>query len=383
MKKSHKIALTSVIAIAIILIIVLNIFNNGKPAPVTATNVNVTPATKKTLSINVTTFGNLVSIKQVNISTTDDGRVTAMFQNGNGDGQTVTKGTTLVQVDPELAQAAVQLSEANLKLSEDTLARYKQLLKDGATTQAQVEKLVADVEAKKAQLNNDKIALNRLTLQAPFDGQLQNFSANPGDYVTAGQTLVTLINKEKLDVSYSINENYLQDVHVGETVFVNVESADKKTYKGTVTKISPSIDSSTGTFQVQAELDNKNGDLSPGAFSEITQPISSQKDSVVIPEEAIVTSLAGHFVYVVKNNTAKEVQVCEGIHKGGLVQILPASKAKNCGQIKLGDLVVIEGQQKIKSGSNVNASIVKPPKAETKPQANNKNVNKKQTVAKG
>jgi membrane fusion protein (multidrug efflux system) len=155
----------------------------------------------------------------------------------------------------------------------------------GVVTRDQLDALKADVDAKQAQLNTDQDLLNRRTITAPFEGQLKDFMIHPGDYVTAGQPLVTLINSSQLKIAYALNQNYLKDIAIGNKV-------------------------------------------------------------EIIPEESILASLAGNYVFVVNaTNHAERRNIQEGIHQHNQVQILSGLAPH--------DRVVIEGQQKLSDGQLV------------------------------
>jgi len=288
------------------------------------------------------TFGTLTADKIVTISPSSDGRITKIyFKNG----QLVEKGTPIIQMDDTDAKADVATKQADLNLAITTYQRHKQLFAYGGTTKQSLDQLAADVKNDKIAVTNSNILLEKLTLKAPFDGQLGEFSVQAGDYVSAGDALVTLLNKAPIIVNYSLPQELITKLKIGQKVVISTQSIKKKTFNGQVSFISPAVDAATGTFNMEATLPNKDGSLAPGMFVQVLQTIGDTDNALVIPDVALLSDIEGNYVYRVVDHKVARTNVTIGTIKDGKVEIIKG--------LKLGQAVITQGQQKVSDGEMV------------------------------
>lgn len=290
----------------------------------------------------VESVGSLKAIEEVNITSEVDGRVIQIFFK---DGQVVAKGMPIIQLDNIKAKADLESAQTVLKLSQKTYERYQALFKEGGVSQQELDQQRSDVESKEAAVKNTIAALNQKQIQAPFDGELGAFPMNEGAYINKGETLVKLVNKRKLKVEYAIPEIYLPLLKINQPVLVSVDSYPGQTFAGQVTFIAPSIDKLTRTVSVQATVPNEEGTLSPGMFVHISQIISEQRETIVIPEQAVMASLQGYTVFKISDGKAIAIKVTIGERYNGMIEIKQG--------LAVGDTIVIAGQQKLDDGTFV------------------------------
>ena len=306
-------------------------------------NVEVATAHKMTIPQVVLSVGGLVAMQQVTISSELDGRVTKVFFK---DGDFVSQGMPIVQLDDSQAKADVAQAQAALNLSKTTYARYLAANKEGAFSQQDIDKARADVESKQAVLESAQATLKEKEIRAPFSGTLGAFNIQAGDYVTAGQALVSLVDKRRLKVKYTVAESVLPKMHLGQAVQIAVDGLPKQQFKGVVSFLSPAINKATRSVGVQATIDNKQGRLTPGMFAHVRQIVATNPNAIVVPEQAVITSLQGHTVFRVgHDDTVMRVKITLNDRYQGFAAISSG--------INLGDTVVIAGQQKLQDGSKV------------------------------
>jgi len=305
--------------------------------------VETTIARNGLIPKQIESVGSLKALEEVNISSEVDGRVIQIFFK---DGQFVAKGMPIIQLDNIKAKADLESAQTALKLSQTTYERYQALYKEGGVSQQELDQQRSDVESKEAAVKNTIAALNQKQIQAPFDGELGAFAINEGAYINKGEALVKLVNKRKLKVEYAIPEIFLPQLKVGQPVLVSVDSYPGQTFAGQVTFIAPSIDKLTRTVSVQATVPNEEGTLSPGMFVHISQIISEQRETIVIPEQAIIASLQGYSLFKVVAGKAQSIKVTVGERYNGMLEIKQG--------LEIGDVIVIAGQQKLDDGVAVN-----------------------------
>jgi membrane fusion protein (multidrug efflux system) len=316
--------------------------------------VEVTIAKNGFIPKQVESVGSLKAMEEVNISSEVDGRVTQIFFK---DGQFVAKDMPIIQLDNIKTKADLESAQTTLQLSKTTYERYQALYKEGGVSQQELDQQRSDVESKEAAVKNAIVALNQKQIPAPFDGELGAFAINEGAYINKGDTLVKLVNKRKLKVEYAIPEFFLPQLKIGQPVLISVDSYPGQTFAGQVTFIAPSIDKLTRTVSVQATVPNEEGNLSPGMFVHISQIISEQRETIVIPEQAVTASLQGYTVFKVIDGKAILTKVAIGERYNGMIEIKQG--------LAVGDTIVIAGQQKLDDGTAV--TIKKDSNAQAKP----------------
>ncbi len=315
-----------------------------------AIDVSVAPVTYEKINHTLSSLGSLFAKQKVMITPVVSGRVQQVFFK---DGDTVEKGMPIIQLDDATQKAAVQTAQTALNLAKTNQQRSKLLWGQGAISKKDLDQINANVENAAADLKSVQAALNQMAVKAPFSGILGSFKVQKGDYATAGNSLVTLVNRTQLVVKYNLPESRLPALKLGQTVVVHVAAYPKDAFYGSVSYISPTVNPNNGAITLQAVLPNPNNKLSPGMFVSVTQVIAAAKKSLVIPEEAVSADVAGFHVFRIDGNHAVQQVVKIGQRAKGMAEVLQGLKA--------GQQVVIAGVQKLQDGSLVSVVAKKSP----------------------
>jgi membrane fusion protein (multidrug efflux system) len=303
--------------------------------------VNVTKVTSGTIPKKIEALGGLTAVEKVTISAETAGRVeTINFK----DGQQVAKGMPIVQLDNQQAEADYQSAVTAYHLASQKYERSKSLV-DEAISKQDLAVLKAGVATRQATVQSKLADLNEKQVVAPFSGTLGSFAVQAGDYVNAGDALVTLVNSALLRADYNIAEDVLPELKIGQLVSVTTSAYPNKIFYGTVTFISPTVSQDSRMVAVQAQINNKDGSLAPGMFVHISQQTGEIKDAILVPSAAVSADIKGYFVFQVEGNKAVKAYVTTGMHTGGNIQITKG--------LKVGDTIVVAGQQKLEDGSIV------------------------------
>jgi membrane fusion protein (multidrug efflux system) len=306
-----------------------------------ATVVNVAKVTSGNIPKVIEALGGLTAIDRVTVSAETAGRVqTINFKNG----QQVAKGMPIVQLDNQQAEADYQSAVTAYHLASQKYERSKSLV-DEAISKQDLAVLKADVATKQAAVQSKLADLNEKQVVAPFSGTLGAFDVQAGDYVNAGDPLVTLVNSSQLRADYNVAESHLPELKNGQLVSVTTSAYPDKTFYGTVTFISPTVSQDSRMVAVQAQIDNSKGLLSPGMFVHLKQQVGETKNAILVPSAAISADIKGYYVFVVQGNKAVQTYVKQGTKFQGNTQILNG--------LKVGETIVVAGQQKLQDGSTI------------------------------
>ncbi len=303
--------------------------------------VDVAKVQQSNIPITVSALGGLSAVQVVKLSSVASGRIAQIYFK---DGQKVAKGMPIVQLDNAQAKANYESATTALQLARTKYQRSKQLLNTAISQQA-LDQLKAEVATDEAKVKSALASLNQQQVDAPFAGVLGAFSANVGDYVNAGDALVTLVNTKELRVNYSLPEHMLAQLRQGQLVSITTSAYPHKAFYGTVSFISPIIDPSTRTIAVQAMIPNAKNLLLPGMFVHVANHVGIKKKALLIPDQALSADVKGYYVYKVLGKQVQQVYVDVGSRRNGSVQIVKG--------LQPGNIVVTEGIQKLQDGSSV------------------------------
>ena len=289
----------------------------------------------------IAALGTLEASDRVTMSSEVAGRVAAI---NFTDGQSVEKGMPVVQLNNAQANADYQSAVTEYQLAVQKYNRSKSLV-DVAISKQDLAVLKANMATKKAVVQSKLADLNEKQVVAPFSGTLGAFNVQVGDYVNAGQALVTIVSTKQLKIEYNMAENVLPQLKTGQLVRLSASAYPNQYFYGTVSFISPTVSTSTRMVALKALINNKQGKLSPGMFVRIEQQVATIIAALIVPAAAINADIKGYFVYRVVDNRAQKVYVKIGMRMAANTQILSG--------LKSGDQVVVAGQQKLDDGSPV------------------------------
>ena len=304
-------------------------------APAPPTVVDTTYVKTMNIPHEIHALGSLSPINQATVSSDTDGRIVQiLYQNG----QVVVKGMPVVQLDARQANSFYKQSVTTYQLSRIKYKNGKALENEAVSTQ-ELLTLKANMDNKFALMQSAQVALNELTISAPIDGQLGSFQVNTGDYVKAGKALVRLTDIRHLRVQFQVPETDLPRLKLGQLVTVTSDVYPKKSFFGTVTYISPTINPATRSITLQATIDNTGKTLRPGLFVSIAEKIGVLKNATVVPSQAILADIQGYYVYAVKGDRVARKAITQGERYHGKVVVIKG--------LSPGDVVVLSGQSKL------------------------------------
>lgn len=329
------------------------------PAPVTVATVG-----RATIPVTITAIGNVEPIQTVAVKSRIDGEVVAVHVR---DGQSVTKGQLLVELDDRYLQAQLKQLEAAEARDRALLAnavslekRYQDLLSKGfvseeAYTQARTTREAADatVAADHAAVETARVQLSYTKLHSPIAGRAGKVMLPVGNNVEANGTaaLVVINQLAPIYVSFSVPDRYLNQIRAFSakralSVTAMPQGATEVTAEGRLTFIDNTVDAQTGTIRIGATFDNDDGELWPGQFVTAQITLQEQADLIVVPAVAIQNGPKGQYVYVVKPDGTAELREI-------VVERTEGERAVVAKGLAAGETVVTSGQLRVVPGGKV------------------------------
>lgn len=294
------------------------------------------------ISIQAHAVGTLIANKSVQITPEIAGQVSAILFK---DGAPVKQGAPLVRLNDQGYRAKVISAQAALFYAKTNYHRMQILGKQGAVAQQAIDAALAELKQKQADSAEAEIALQKIQLNAPFDGVLSKSLVSPGNYVTVGQAIVTLTDVQHLRVEYSVSERYFPLLHIGQSVSITSNTYPGKEFVGKLAYISPTINSEDRTISLYADIPNEDRLLTAGLYVVITHSLGEIKNALLIPTESLVPTIDGQKVFKIINGKAVSAPIMIGQRSETSVQIEQGLQAS--------DVVVSAGQDKLNDGSLV------------------------------
>lgn len=259
-------------------------------------------------------------------------------------GQRVGMGELLVKLDAGAEQAAVDEAKALLEDAKGQYERGTQLARTRSVADARVAELRANFLAAQARLMAAAERLADRQIRAPFTGIVGLREVSVGARVDTDTTITTLDSLDRLEVEFSVPEQFYAAVRVGAPVSARTSVHRERAFDGSVTAIDSRIDPVARAFRVRASIPNPDLVLPAGVFM-VVQIVLDERAALTIPEEAVILQGRSAFAYRINGTTAERVELQLGQRSFGRIEVLAG--------LELGDLVATTGLQRLRHGATV------------------------------
>jgi membrane fusion protein, multidrug efflux system len=269
-------------------------------------------------------------------------------------------GTSRLEADQnsEVRQAKASLDEARLRYE-----RAKTLIKNGDISrerfdEAEIQYRSAEaryqasqdsfhnqtalVEQRAAELQLARKQLQDTVIVAPIDGTVSARHVTRGEYIKAETRIVTLVKSNPLRLQAVVPEVAVASVRVKLPVTLIVDAYPGRTFKGEISRVSPSLDEKARTLTVEATIENSAGTLKPGLFATVQLRIAKQSPAVMVPSRALLAFAGLTKLFVIQDGKVVERVVKTGLKDGDFVEILEGAK--------VGERVAVESLGRLSNG---------------------------------
>jgi membrane fusion protein, multidrug efflux system len=342
----------------------------GSPPPPPA--VLVAPVVSRQITEAGTFIGRIVAINKVDVVA----RVPGFIEERNfTEGQQVKTGDLLFRIEQDTYKAAVDQQSASLARAKATefnanlqLQRGQELVKNQNIPQSTVDQraadehtAAADVQQAQALLEQAQINLGYTEIRSPIDGRIGLANFTVGNLVSPSSgTLATIVSQDPIYVTFPVSEAdiivYRQRIaetnnpHV--TLHIKLPDGSIYPHPGLTNFIDVRVDPNTDTVLVRAQLPNPDGILVPGGIVTVVTDRATPQPSLMVPRVAVLLDQAGSYVLVVNDaKTVEQRRVTTGVEEGSDIAVKDG--------LKEGELVIVEGIQKVHPGQTVTATVAK------------------------
>lgn len=266
------------------------------------------------------------------------------------EGDRVSKGQLLATINPTTVKEAHRATLTTLKQAEDAYRRFLPLHKSGTISDMKWVEIESKLEQAKAAESIARQQLSHSTLTAPFAGVIAAKNVDLGTYVLPGQPVLKLANVAQVNAKVSVPEAEISHLHVGDKVKLTVAALSGAIFRGTISEKGIDANPISHTYDVKVGITNPQGRLLPGMVCNAqVQGSAATPSHITVPPQSIELDVDNsRFVWTVVNGKAHQQPVTTGDFEGDGIVILSGLKA--------GDQVIINGQQKVSEGMNVDTA---------------------------
>lgn len=266
------------------------------------------------------------------------------------EGDRVSKGQLLATINPTTVKEAHRATLTTLKQAQDAYRRFLPLHQSGTISDMKWVEIESKLEQAKAAESIARQQLSHSTLTAPFAGVIAAKNVDLGTYVLPGQPVLKLANVAQVNAKVSVPEAEISHLHVGDKVKLTVAALSGAIFRGTISEKGIDANPISHTYDVKVGITNPQGRLLPGMVCNAqVQGSAATPSHITVPPQSVELDVDNsRFVWTVVNGKAHQQPVTTGDFEGDGIVILSGLKA--------GDQVIINGQQKVSEGMNVDTA---------------------------
>ncbi|MDA9557753.1 efflux RND transporter periplasmic adaptor subunit [Vibrio sp.] len=275
-------------------------------------------------------------------------------------GAEVKDNQLLIALDTQVEEANLKAATARMPATKAKYERYKGLYQKGSVSKENFDDAAADFYSLAAEIESYRATIDRRQIRAPFSGVVGIRSVYLGQFLQAGTNIVRLEDTSVMKLRFTVSQNEISRINVGQNVDIFVDSYPEQTFEGTISAIEPAVSIQSGLIQVQANIPNSEGKLRSGMFARANIILPTKTDQIILPQTAVTYTLYGDSVYVIYTDKKENPETKEttevlrvkqrvikvGERKGDSVHILeglkPGEQVITTGQVRLSNDAMVK-----------------------------------------
>jgi RND family efflux transporter MFP subunit len=310
-----------------------------KPSP-----VKVVTVAKGDIEATISSASTIEAERAVTVHAEATGRVLSLSYE---EGDAVESGAQLAKIRRDAQASGVDRANANYEKAKSDVARIERLVARGVASQEELDNVKATLRSASIDRKDRRRDLSNTRVTAPFGGTVTERFVSAGAFVNAGQQLYAITDFKSLVARVYVPEKELDRIRVGQPAEVIGKAAQGRQGTGSVMRIAPIVDATTGTVKVTIALpeDLAGGESGflPGMYAEVTLTTERKLGITLVPKTALVYEEERVFAFVADGDKAKRVLLEVGLSDDDFVEVLSG--------VELGAKLIVAGQSGLKDGA--------------------------------
>lgn len=302
--------------------------------------VEISTVTEGQVSSYYSTTATLEAPEEANVATRIAGVIEHIYVE---EGDRVTKGQVLARIDARQQRYQLAHSEAEVKILSQELERYKKMKNPEFISADSVSKLEYSLQSAIAQRDLAALQVTESEIRSPIDGVIASRFVKEGNMAKEFDKLFYIVQQDELYGIMHLPEQQLASLRLGQEAQVYSNKTDH--IAATVLRISPVIDSTSGTFKVTLSVPNQQNLMKAGMFTRVQLKYDTHNDVPIVPYNAVINQDDIQALYVIQDGKALRREVKLGYRQDDKVEVISG--------IKPGEQVVVRGQHNLKDQSLV------------------------------
>jgi membrane fusion protein, multidrug efflux system len=273
------------------------------------------------------------------------------------EGQVVRKGQVLARLDGDRARLEAERSSATVRKLENNYRRSQKLRAEKLVSADSDEQIRFELESARASLALAQLELSYTNITAPISGVIAQRMMKPGNLIGLNAPVFRIVDNSRLEAVLNVPEREMAVLKPGMPLRMIVDAIPGKIFEGKVDRVSPVVDSGTGTFRVVCAFMG-NETLRPGMFGRIEVIFDQRNDVLSIPRVALLEDEGETAVYVVRENKAVRVPIKLGYVNSQLAEVVSGIK-ENESVVTAGKVAIRDGTEVVIISNNGQAVVTK------------------------
>ncbi len=290
--------------------------------------VGVIEATTSAIEEFISTTGSVYPLKEVTLTSEITGEYRLRVNPATGKpyalGDRVKSSVTIISLEDKefVNDLRIKSKEVDKEISKLEYEKQQSLYEKGGATLRELKNAEITLINTEYDMESSRLNLAKMSLVAPFSGVIAELPYfTEGTRVATNTEMVKVIDYEKLYLEANLPEKYYRNIERGYKVYVTSYTSTTDTLIGTITQISPYIDTEARTFKCFVEVENREKILLPGMFVKADLVVNSAEEVIVIPKDIIMSRNRNQIVYVVEQGVASERIITTGLQNVTSVEV--------------------------------------------------------------
>src|SRR5436190_2189345 len=336
------------------------------PPPTAVTTI---VAKRETWPSTLQVIGTAAAIQGVTVSADLPGTIDKIhFESGKA----VQVGDVLVELDTRQERAQLAAAQADWELAKINYERQEKLVAQGVLARTEYDNASAQQKSTEAHVGEIKATIERKMIRAPFSGILGIRQINLGQYLAAGQAIVSLQSVNPIYVNFGVPQQQSPQVRIGGGLRMTSDDLPGIQFAGRVSAVDSVVNEATRNIQVQATLTNPQGRLRPGRLVQVELGVGANRQIIPLPASSINYAPYGDSVYVVTDvQDPKSGKTFRGVRQQFVkVEGSRGDQVAVVSGVNPGEEIVTSGVFKLRNGApvQVNNKVQPPNNPKPKPE---------------